>query len=46
VASQGVSVEEARDVYVGTGYGIPANRFYNAAGLKVVHSGSYWEKEL
>jgi predicted N-acetyltransferase YhbS len=36
----------AQDCYVGTGYGMPANRFYAAAGFKVIHSGSYWAKEL
>lgn len=36
----------ARDVYVGTGYGMAANRFYNAVGFKVVHSGSYWAKDM
>lgn len=36
----------ARDVYVGSSYGMPANRFYTAAGFEVVHSGSYWTKEL
>jgi mycothiol synthase len=36
----------AREVYVGSGYGMAANRFYTAAGFRVVHSGSYWAKEL
>lgn len=36
----------ARDVYVGTAYGLAANRFYNAVGFKVVHSGSYWAKDM
>jgi mycothiol synthase len=36
----------ARECYVGTSFGMPANRFYSAAGFKVVYRAPYWEKEL
>jgi hypothetical protein len=36
----------ARDVYVGTGFGMPANRFYNAAGFKIACRTPYWAKAL
>lgn len=36
----------AEHCYVGSGYGMPANRFYSAAGFKVLHSGSCWLKVI
>ena len=36
----------ARHCYVGTGIGMAANRFYEACGFKVIHSGHYWRREL
>jgi len=36
----------AQHCYVGTGYGMPANRFYHAVGFKVQQSGSYWAKTV
>ena len=36
----------AEHCYVGTGIGMPANRFYEAVGFKIIRTGLYWVKEL
>lgn len=36
----------AEAVYVGTGLGMAANRFYQAVGFKIIQNGNYWLKEL
>jgi predicted N-acetyltransferase YhbS len=36
----------AEHCYVGTGIGMPANRFYDSVGFKVIHTGHMWEKEF
>ena len=36
----------AEHCHVGTGIGMPANRFYEAVGFKIIRTGLYWVKEL
>lgn len=36
----------AEDCYVQTGLGMAANRFYNACGFRVIHTGWMWKKEF
>jgi GNAT superfamily N-acetyltransferase len=36
----------AEHCYVGTGIGMAANRFYEAVGFKIIHTGLYWKKAL
>lgn len=36
----------AEHCYVGTGLGMAANRFYDACGFGVIHTGHMWKKEL
>ena len=36
----------AEECYVGTGIGMPANRFYDSVGFKVINTGWLWAKQL